>query len=255
MYKYFITARMSALEQTNGGIFYSLPVILLKICTLIPLLYLWKTIMSSGAKVDMTLDQMLSYTFVSSILADMLVVRTPATGWLSEGVLLKLYGRPFSVLGQLMAQTVGGWVPMFLMFSVPTLFLAPVLGVRLIPASPAFFLSLLLCISLGFAIDFLFACLSIHIRNMSWLIDRLRVAIVVIFSGTIIPIRFLPFGIGEILKLQPFASLGGSPLGIFVGSADVRETLILQAAWNILLWPAAIIAFKKSQESMVSYGG
>jgi len=255
MYKYYVTARMSAQEQTNGGILYSLPTILLKICTLIPLLYLWKTIMSSGAKAEMSLEQMLSYTFISSILADILVVKTAATGWLSEGVLLKLYGRPFSVLGQLMAQTVGGWVPMLLMYSMPVLFLAPLLGVRLIPASPAFFLSLLLCVSLGFAIDFLFACLCIRLRNVNWLIDQIRAAIIVIFSGTIIPIRLLPFGIGEILKLQPFASLGGSPLGIFVGAGDVRETLLLQVAWNIILWPAAIFAFKKSQERMVSYGG
>lgn len=105
------------------------------------------------------------------------MVKTAATGWLSEGVLLKLYGRPFSVLGQLMAQTVGGWVPMLLMYSMPVLFLAPLLGVRLIPASPAFFLSLLLCISLGFAIDFLFACLSIRLRNINWLINQIRTAI------------------------------------------------------------------------------
>jgi ABC-2 type transport system permease protein len=255
MYKYYVTARMSAQEQTNGGVLYSLPTIILKICTLIPLLFLWKTIMSSGAKVEMSLPQMLSYTFLSSILADMLVVKTAATGWLSEGVLLKLYGRPFSVLGQLMAQTVGGWVPMLLMYSMPVLFLAPLLGVRLIPASPVFFLSLLLCISLGFAIDFLFACLSIRLRNINWFIDRIRAAIIVVLSGTIIPIRFLPFGLSTIMRFQPFAALGGSPLSIFVGAGDVGETLLLQIAWNIILWPVAILAFKKSQERMVSYGG
>jgi ABC-2 type transport system permease protein len=121
--------------------------------------------------------------------------------------------------------------------------------------SPAFFLSLLLCVSLGFAIDFLFACLSIRLRNINWLIDRIRAAIIVILSGTIIPIRFLPFGLATIMKFQPFAALGGSPLSIFVGAGNVRETLLLQIAWNIILWPAAIFAFKKSQERMVSYGG
>lgn len=255
MYKYYVTARMSAQEKTNGGVLYSLPTIILKICTLIPLLFLWKTIMSAGAKVDMSLEQMLTYTFLSSILADMLVVKTPATGWLSEGVLLRLYGRPFSVLGQLVSQTAGGWVPMLLMYSLPVLFLAPLLGVRLIPASPAFFLSLPLCVSLGFAVDFLFACLSIRMRNFNWLIDRIRGAIIVVLSGTIIPIRFLPLGLANVMKYQPFAAMGGSPLSIFVGAGDVREILILQIAWNLVLWPAALFAFHKSQERMVSYGG
>jgi len=185
----------------------------------------------------------------------MLVVQTAASGWLSEGVLMKLYGRPLPVFGQLAAQTVGGWMPEILMFSIPMILLSPLFGVNLIPASPFFMLSLALCISLGFAIELLFACLSIKLRNMNWLLGRMRMAIIAVLSGTVIPIRLLPFGLAEIMKYQPFASLGGAPLTVFVGAANIPETLILQAAWNIILWPVAILVWKKSQEGMVSYGG
>ena len=255
MTKYLKTAQLSALEKTNGGIIYLLPDIIIKICTLIPLVFLWRVVMSSGAKVDMTLEQMLTYTVVSALLADMLVVETPASGWLSEGVLLKLYGRPLPVLGQLAAITAGGWLPMLLLFSLPMAFFSPLLGVNLLPASPYFLLSLLLCISLGFSVDFLFACLSIKLRNMNWLIGRIRMAIVSIFSGTVIPISLLPFGLAEVMKYQPFASLGGAPLSIFVGAADAGETIALQVIWNLIIWPLALFVFRKSQEGMVSYGG
>ena len=255
MYKYIKTAHLSAMEKANSGIIYLLPDIIIKIFTLIPLIFLWKVIMSSGVQVGMSLEQMLSYTYVSTLLADMLVVKTAATGWLSEGVLLKLYGHPLSVLGQLVAQTVGGWVPMLLLFSIPMALVSPVFGVSLIPASPLFFFSLFLCISLGFAIDFLFACMSIKLRNMNWLVNRIRVAIVSLFSGTVIPIRLLPFGIAEVMKYQPFACLGGAPLSIFTGSANFDEIIALQFFWNIILWPIALLAFRKSQEGMVSYGG
>nr|WP_092069641.1 hypothetical protein [Dendrosporobacter quercicolus]NSL47541.1 hypothetical protein [Dendrosporobacter quercicolus DSM 1736]SDL93620.1 ABC-2 type transport system permease protein [Dendrosporobacter quercicolus] len=255
MTKYWKTAQLSALEKTNGGIIYLLPDIIIKICTLIPLVYLWKVVMSSGAKVDMTLEQMLTYTVVSALLADMLVVKTPASGWLSEGVLLKLYGRPLPVLGQLIALTAGGWLPMLLLFSLPMVILSPLLDVNLISASPYFLLSLLLCISLGFAVDFLFACLSIKLRNMNWLIYRIRMAIISIFSGTVIPISLLPFGLADAMKYQPFASLGGAPLSIFVGAAHAGETIALQIIWNFILWPLALVTFRKSQEEMVSYGG
>lgn len=255
MKKYLKTTHLSSLEKTNGGIVYLLPDILIKIFTLIPLVYLWRVVMSSGADVDMSLSQMLTYTYVSALLADMLVVKTAASGWLSEGVLLKLYGRPMPVLGQLAAQTVGGWIPMMLLFSLPMAVIAPVFGVNLIPGSPLFFLSLLLCIALGFSIDFLFACLSIKLRNMNWLIGRMRMAIAAVFSGTVIPIRLLPFGMDKVMKYQPFASLGGAPLSIFVGSADEYETLALQVLWNLVLWPVALLVWKKSQEGMVSYGG
>lgn len=255
MYRYYYTAKLSAIEKTNGGMIYLLPDILIKAFTLIPLVYLWRVVMSSGAEVGMTMSQMMSYTYASALLSEMLVVKTAATGWLSEGTLLKLYGRPLSVLGQLSALTVGRWVPMLLLFSLPMALVAPVFGISLMPASVWFFPSLLLCISLGFAVDCFFACLSIKLRNMSWLIDRIRMAIIALFSGTVIPIRLLPFGLDQWMRFQPFAALGGSPLSIFVGAADVRSTIIMQLVWNVVLWPLALLAFKKSQEGMVSYGG
>jgi ABC-2 type transport system permease protein len=246
---------MSALGRTNGGVAYLLPDIAIRVLSLVTLLYLWRAAMSSGAEVGMGLGQMLSYTYASALLSDMLSVKTAASGWLSEGVLLKLYGRPMPVLGQLVAQTAGGWLPALLMFSLPMAAAAPLLGVNPVPASPLFPASLLLCIALGFAVDFLFACLSIRLRSMNWLIDRARVAIAAVLSGTIIPIRLLPFGLSEAMRYQPFASLGGAPLSIFAGTADAAETIALQIAWNAVLWPAALLAWKKSQEGMVSYGG
>jgi len=255
MVKYLKTAQMACLEKTNGGVLYLMPDIIIKICTLIPLIYLWRTVMSSGADVGMSMPQMLTYTYVSALLSDMLVVKTQASGWLSEGVLLKLYGRPLSVIGQLIAQTAGGWLPMLALFSLPMALVSPLIGVNLRPASLWFIASLLLCASLGFAIDILFACLSIKLRSMNWLISRIRMAIVALFSGTVIPVSFLPSGLGEIMKYQPFASLGGATLSIFTGAAEPYSVLWLQAAWNVILWPAALIIFKKSQEGIVSYGG
>ena len=189
MRKYIKTAQLSCLEMTNCGVLYLLPDVIIKICTLVPLIYLWRTVMSSGADVGMSLEQMLTYSYVSTLISELLVVQTQASGWLSEGVLLKLYGRPLPVFGQLAAQTVGRWMPMLVMFSLPMAIIAPLLGVSLIPDSPLFLLSLLLCISLGFAIELLFACLSIKLRNMNWLISRMRMAIIAVFSGTVIPIK------------------------------------------------------------------
>ena len=255
MFKYIKTAHMACLEKTNGGVLYLMPDIFIKICTLIPLIYMWKAVMASGADIGMSMEQMLTYACVGALLSDMMVVRTQASGWLSEGVLMKLYGRPLSVLGQLFAQTAGRWMPNLALFSLPMALLSPLFGVNLRPASPWFVVSLLLCISLGFAIDIMFACLSIKLRNMSWLISRIRAAIVAILSGTVIPVSLLPLGLAESMKYQPFASLGGATLSIFTGIAEPAGVLRMQAVWNIVLWPAVLIIFKKSQEGMVSYGG
>ena len=138
MVKYMKTAHMACLEKTNGGVFYLVPDVIIKICTLIPLIFLWQVVMSSGVDVGMKMDQMLSYTYVSALLSDMMVVRTMASGWLSEGVLMRLYGRPLSVLGQLISQTFGGWLPMLVLFSLPIAIISPFIGVSLRPASSWF---------------------------------------------------------------------------------------------------------------------
>ena len=123
------------------------------------------------------------------------------------------------------------------------------------PASPWFFPSLLLCISLGFAIDFLFACVAIELRGISWLAHVIRTAIVALFSGTVLPFRLLPFGLARVFELQPFGSLGGAPLALFVGTARPERILLAQVFWNLTLWPAAILWFCRSRERLVSFGG
>ena len=246
---------MSALEKLNGGILWLLPDLFLKACTLAALLFLWRIVMESGAQAEMGLAQMLTYTYVSALMSDMLVVQTAATGWLSDGVILKLYSRPLPVLAQLAAQTCGGWVPQLLLFSLPMAAAAPLFGVSLAPRSLLFLPSLFLCVSLGFAIDAFFMCLSMKLRNMNWLVGRLRLAVSTLFSGTFIPIRLLPFGLDRIMRYQPFASLGGAVLSLFTGTQDVMETLAMQLFWNLALWPAALYVYKKSLEGMMSYGG
>lgn len=124
---------MSCREKTNGGILYIMPDIFIRVCTLIPLIYLWRAVISSGAETGMSMDQMVTYSYVSALLSDMLAVKTAATGWLSVGVLMRFFGHPLSVLGQLISQTVGGWVPGLVLFSLPMAVLSPVFGVRLIP--------------------------------------------------------------------------------------------------------------------------
>jgi len=255
MSKYIATAAIAMKGHTNGGVLYMFPKVIVNLMYLLPLMFLWRIIAGSGTDAGMTLGQLLTYTYVNALLSEMLVVRTSASSWNYEGQLISLFARPFSVFGQLAAQTVGGWIPMLLIFSLPMLMIAPLLGISVIPATAWFFPSLLLCISLGFAIDYIFACITIRLRGMAWLGHSIRMAIVSLFSGTVIPFRILPFGLTTVFELQPFGSLGGAPLSLFVGSTGPAQIIITQITWNVILWPVAIIWFAKSKERQVSYGG
>jgi len=75
------------------------------------------------------------------------------------------------------------------------------------------------------------------------------------FSGTVIPFKILPFGLDKWMSYQPFGSLGGAVLSLYVGSAKPVDVIPMQILWNIVIWTAAVIWFNRSRERMVSFGG
>jgi len=106
-------------------------------------MFLWKAIASSGIDVGMSLPQMLTYTYINVLLSEMLIVRTFASSWNYEGKLIGLFSRPISVFGHIIAQTIGCWIQMLLMFSLPMANIAPLLGISIIPHTFWFFPSFL----------------------------------------------------------------------------------------------------------------
>lgn len=253
--KYYKTAQIALRAQTNGGVVYLFPQILLKVLYLVPLLFLWRIITTNGVDVGMSLNQLLSYTYVNALLTNILVVKTYMTDWDFDSKSTALFTRPMSVFGQVISRTVGEWLPMLLLFSLPMAVAAPLFGIEIIPYSLWTVVSLFLCASLGFALEFSFFCVTLRLRNVSWLTSVIRDAVISFFSGTVIPFRILPFRLETWMVYQPFGSLGGAPLSLYVGTAEPARVISLQLLWNVIFWSIAVFWFRKSKERMVSFGG
>ncbi len=253
--KYFKTMEMSARNQTNGGILYMLPSFAIRLVYIFPLMILWRTLIDSGVDAGMTLTQMLTYTLIGNLFRDLLNVETQFTDWIMDSPLVTISKRPMTIYGYVAAESLGKAIPGLLFFTIPMLIISPLLGVNTVPMSLWVFPSLVLCISLGFAVEFIFAALLVRMINTSWLIHSIRNAIIWLFSGAVIPFAILPFGLDEIMKYQPFGSLAGAPLSIYAGISEPIETIIIQIVWNLILWPFAVMVFNKSRERMVSHGG
>ncbi len=250
------TARMSLKEKTYFGLANVIAQYLLRAAGLGALLMIWRSLFLQGADMQgLTLNQVYVYTILSAVLAPLLDVRTPASGWLHEGTVLGLYLRPEGLFSQLAAHTVGGWLLPIAVMSLPTAAIALLFGVDLRPASLWFFPSLLMTVSLGFAVDFLFACVLIRLRNLEWVVHDLRQSLTALLSGSVIPFAALPWGLGRILALTPLGALAGAPLSIWTGLADPAGILAAQLFWNVVLWPLAYLRFAALRERMVSYGG
>ena len=250
------TAKLCLKEQSYFGFMNLLAQYLLQAGSLAALLMIWRSLFLQGVDLEgMQLEQFYTYTVLSTILAPLLNIHTPASGWLHDGTMLGLYQRPAGIFAQLAAHTVGGWGMRLLCLSLPVLVLSFACGLDMRPVSLWFFPSLILSVLQGFAVDFLFACLLIRMHNLEWTVHCLREALTALLTGSLIPFAVLPWGIGDFLQLSPFGTLAGAPLGIYTGLSEPGIILVAQIIWNLILWPLAIYCFKASGERMVSYGG
>lgn len=252
----FATAKLCLKEKSYFGFFNQLAQYLLQVGGLLALLMIWRSLFLQGVDLEgMSLNQFYTYTILSVMLAPMLNIQTPASGWLHDGTMLSLFQRPAGIFAQLIAHTMGGWGMRILCLSCPVLVIAIVSGVDMAPKSGWFLISLFLAVVQGFAVDFLFACLLIRLQNLEWCVHCLRAALTSLLTGSMIPFAVLPFGIGEFLQMSPFGTLAGAPLSIYTGLVEPKMLIVTQIFWNVVLWPLAIYGFASSRERMVSYGG
>ena len=250
------TARLCLVDKSYFGLANVAAEYLLRAAALGAMLMIWRSLFLQGVDTEgLSLNQFYVYTILATVLAPLLDVRTPASGWLHDGTILGMYLRPSGVFLQLAAHTVGGWGMPLLLLSLPVTLAALLAGVDLTPASLLFLPSLALTVSAGFAVDFLFACLLIRLRSLEWPVRSLRNALTALLSGQVIPFAALPWSIGRFLALSPLGSLAGAPLSIYTGMAEPWPLLAAQVFWNMILWPLAICCFAASRERMVSYGG
>lgn len=256
MKRYIATSKMCLIEKSYFGLAELFGTYIARALAMGALIMIWRSLSLQGADMGgMTLNQLYVYTVLSTMLNPMLDVRTPASDWLHDGTMLSMYQRPASVLGQLAAHTMGGWATHFALLAAPALLVALAAGVDMTPGSAWFLPSLILAVAQGFAVDFLFACLMIRTRSLTWPIIGLRDALNAIFTGAVIPFAAFPWSIGKYLAFTPFGMLAGAPLSIYTGLEQPGAIIAAQLIWTLALWPLAIWWFSKSRERMVSYGG
>ena len=256
MKQFFATALMRVKESSTFGAVNLVGTYLLRAAGTMAMLLIWRQLSVSGGDLQgMTLSQLTTYTLLTAILHPMLDVRTPISSWLHEGVLIGLYQRPMGVLKQLVALTLGSWCTHLAVLSLPLMLLTPLLGGSLMPQSPWFWLSLLLAVTQGFCVDFLFGCLIVRAANMSWQIECLRSALTGLLTGAVIPFALLPWGIGRWLALSPLGTLADASLSLYIGTGSAAQLIPAQLFWTALLLPLSLHLFHKSTERMMSYGG
>ncbi len=255
---YVKTAAMAAGERVDSPLF--LLDYAMRILRVLILLALWRTLLggrdTSGA---MSLASVLTYTVAAEVFAEQLSARTTLIEAFWEGTLVMRFLRPIGLVRQLAAEMGGRWSIHFGLFSIPLLLLAPLLGVDPRPASPLaallFVLSLALAVLVGLAMDVLFGALTVALEQPVWLIEYVRTAVATLLSGSLLPLAYYPWGLGDVFAWLPFAAMAWAPLAIFTGSGQPVSLFLSQLMWAGVLWAAANWLWYSNREKLVSYGG
>lgn len=118
----------------------------------------------------------------------------------------------------------------------------------------AFVVTLLLATVVSFAIRFL-AALSVF-----WLMDGMGVNQVlmvtgVFFSGMVLPLNAFPGGLGEVVRVLPWAAQIQMPADVLMGETDPLGAFVFQAAWAVVLLAAGRLMQSAATRRVVVQGG
>ncbi|MDF2886380.1 MAG: hypothetical protein K0R23_765 [Lacrimispora sp.] len=226
------------------------------------LTFIWKTLAETNAlPSNVSLNQLMTYTLMSAVLHQELNIISPATSSLWEGSVIGRFLRPMAIEASFISETIGRfWIPNFLFMGIPLLLLAPLLSVSPFPDSFSMgilsLISLVLAVTIGFAIDLLFASLAMNLKNGCFAALAVREAVYSLLSGEMIPFSLFPKKLGTLFSLLPLGSVAHGPLTIYTGTAHFPlSVLALQFFWAVALWALTIYVFNKSKERMISFGG
>nr|WP_308743323.1 ABC transporter permease [uncultured Anaerocolumna sp.] len=119
----------------------------------------------------------------------------------------------------------------------------------------------LITLILGYLVVVAF-CMLIYISTFFTIspmgVRMVAISVVEFFSGSVVPLPFLPNKIRTVMELLPFASMQNVPLRIYSGDiAGIRiyEKAALQLFWLVMLVVAGKLLTKKAAKKVVVQGG
>jgi ABC-2 type transport system permease protein len=219
---------------------------------------IWRSLPAEQlAASGVSVPSLLTYTAVSQAIATLLNPQTTLNQHLANGTLSVRLLWPMGVVSQFVSEMLGSVFPVTALSIAALAAVAPLLGVSLAPSSPPLLcaLSLLLAMTVGVAVDFLFALLTVRLGNSIWFVTIIRTASTSVISGALIPLNLMPWHIGDVLQALPFAAMAFGPLRIYTEPNGAVPLLVSQAGWAVVLWVGLVVWARRSRDKVVGLGG
>lgn len=201
----------------------------------------WQAVFANRTTVsDMTLEAMITYTMLATLLNNFTAgVGTQLAGQVRDGSVAIELMRPYNLLDKLVALDIGYKITGVIREVLPMLVIAYVfLGVSA-PASweaiPLCLLSAAIGILIGTQLDLIIGIAAFWLDYV-WGLRVMRGAILVFFTGALVPITMFPEWLQKLSYFLPFQSMVYVPVSIYTGHLSglpALEAIAVQLLWLI----------------------
>lgn len=226
--------------------------------------YFWRAAYADNTIMKgVTLQQMLLYNFVTVILSCLYVqsIEGNVRARIRQGDIAVDFIKPINIFGIYFAQDVGQVVVNIAQRFAPIIIITLIIGINPLPLNLTAFLLFLPSVVMGYLIIWLtFAMFGLL---YFWLIDLGPLGmtmnyIIMILSGSLIPIWFFPETVQRVLNFLPFIYIYQVPIGIYIGRTspmDARWQLLFQLFWCCMFLFCFILIQKKVRGKLMVQGG
>lgn len=237
--------------------------LLSNIFMVITLFYLWKTIYAENPALSERLpfEVAFSYIVLSTCLNNIFrtsIVYDNSDALISGNIVTHLV-KPYNYYNFTIKKAMGSNLMMIILVGVPTLFMLCFQFNCKIHTGDlfVFVLSFLLGMLISINIDYLTSLIAFKTESV-WGVEVLKEALIMAFSGLVIPISLYPEWFSRIIKFTPFIAIYYIPSDLLLNKNSIKGILI-----NLLVQLLWIIMFKYINKALTrrliceikSYGG
>ena len=120
-----------------------------------------------------------------------------------------------------------------------------------------FLLSSIIAYLISFRVNLCFGFVAFYSKNL-WGINILKKTLIGFLSGSVIPLAFMPEGLRVCLEYMPFASMGYTPVMLYMGKYGPQETAFrfgLQILWLLILYGISKLIWRGAIRKLSVQGG
>ncbi len=217
----------------------------------------WRAVAAAGT-IDMgTYNYLASYTLIAAAVGGLMSPRTSMSEHIASGSLAVRMMWPIRPTVLFSMEWIGPVIWRVFMNVVAMLIVGSTLSVSFPPIIrlPLFAASLGLAAAVGLYIDFAFALLTMNLNNGVWFVESIRSAVTALVSGAVIPLHFIPWGLGDAFKWLPFAATAAAPLEVYLGGRAPLQLILFQTAWAVVGTISLTAAWRFTSTRLMAAGG